>query len=150
MDMEDRLSGIGTGIHHHPIPTLRDALIPGQFFCHEKHLPHNLGFVFGKITHRGDMLSGDDENMGGSLGMDIPECHRLGGDSDDVGRDLSLGDSAEETTCIGQGVPLSHIGAALEDGLCRSWPGAIGGAIPRRDRRHILRPHRPWACPGAG
>jgi hypothetical protein len=95
MDVEDGLPGIRPRIDHHAITTVLNSLLPGQLFGREKELSHDLGIGFLQVVHGRDVLSWDDEDMGGGLGVDVAKCHDLGVGSDNVRRNLSGGDSAE-------------------------------------------------------
>lgn len=107
MDVEDGLACGGARVHNHSVPVLGDPLFSGQIFCHEEHFPHEIGVALSEFAHRCDVLPGDEEDVGGSLRMEVPECHHLRVGVNQICRDLSLGNAAEKAIGIGQGVPLS-------------------------------------------
>ena len=150
MDVKDGLTRIRTRVHNHPVPAISDSRISSQLLGHEKHFPHDNGVVFSEVAHRGDVLSRDDEDVGWRLRMYVPECHRFRVCSDDISRNLSLGDPAKEAICVRHRDPLDQVYSAQGDDGGRSWPQVTSGAIPWNGRRPFQRPQPPWASPFFG
>lgn len=73
MDMEDRLTSIGPGVHDHSISRLLDSFVPSQLLRGEKQLPQLPGLSFFQLRNRGNVGSRNNEDMSGSLWIDVPE-----------------------------------------------------------------------------
>ena len=95
MDVVDGLARCGAGVHNHPVSALRDPLFSSQILCSKEELPHDIGVTMAEFADRSDVLPGDDKDVGGSVRMDIPECHHVRVGADQICRDLSLGNAAE-------------------------------------------------------
>jgi len=77
VDVEYGLARGGARVYDHPVPVLRDPLLSSQFLGHEEQLPHELGVGTLEFGDRCDVISGDDEDVGGSLRVDVPESKDL-------------------------------------------------------------------------
>ncbi len=98
MQMIHALPGISSGVRHDPIPIGIESLLRGQLGG-KRHQPTQQSFTLGpfEVPDRGDMSSRDDQQVHGSLWVDIREGNRLVGALHDLGRNLPGHDSAEQT-----------------------------------------------------
>lgn len=104
--MENRLAPIGTCIDHHPVPAISDALFPGQTFGYQEKLAHDEGVFLLQFPNGGDVLPGNDEDMAGSLGVDIAKGYDILIRIDEVGGDIPSSNSTKQAIRVRQEFPL--------------------------------------------
>jgi len=92
------LPRVATCIRHHAITIRIQALLTGQLGRKRQQLSQqSLAVLALEITNGSDVPSGDDQQMHGSLGVDVPEREGVGRALDDLGRNLSAHDPAKQT-----------------------------------------------------
>lgn len=97
MQMENALAAVGTVIDDQPIPAPLDSQFPRQVPGRGQEDGPEVGILVGQGGYRGNVLTGNDEDMGGSLGMQIPEGHHLRRGAEDLGRGFPRRNAAEYT-----------------------------------------------------
>ncbi len=90
------LTALEAGIGHEAMTRAGDPLLPRHLGREGKHLGSERGIGLRHGGHVGEVLGRDDQDVHGSLWLDIAEGHRSLTARDDVRRDVSSGDSAEE------------------------------------------------------
>ena len=100
MDVVHRLASVGARVHDQPKPAPGHPLSLGQHRGGENHLADQRRVLRAQVHQRRDVLVGDDQDVNGSLGIDVSK----GGDPivlvDDVGLDLARRDLAEDAHAV--------------------------------------------------
>ena len=99
--MKDALAGLRPVIEHDSISEC-DVFIPRDPLNHQKQVAQQRLVRRGALIERLHVLFGDDQNMGGGLGIDVTEGHSMLVFTDYLSRDLLAYDAAKNT--IGHGV----------------------------------------------
>mmetsp|Transcript_5823 Transcript_5823/g.8817 ORF Transcript_5823/g.8817 Transcript_5823/m.8817 type:complete len:238 (+) Transcript_5823:19-732(+) len=133
MQMEYLLSSNFTIIYHNSIAL--EVVSFGNFGCHHHEMPENASVLLCSIAEAGQRLAllGDDQDVGGALGVDIPEGQALVILMHNGGRNLLSNDLVEDRGRI------RVLPTCPEDGV---EPPACSPAIQRPlDLRLHLLPH---------
>jgi len=78
VDVIDFLAGVGSAVQNEPIPRLVDPLFLGKPGGHPDHAAERRLVRIGHVGKGRNRFVGDDENVGGRLGLYIPKrCHQL-------------------------------------------------------------------------
>jgi len=117
--MEHGLACIGACIHNHPVPALSDPLFLRQLLGHQKQLSHQIDVVGAQVVHRGNVFRGDNKDVGRGLGADIPKRDDIGIGSNQIRRDLPVGNSTKKAIMLRQGAPPSSGSYSIEVGQSR-------------------------------
>lgn len=96
MRVEDGLPGSGAGVEHDAVPGPVDLLVGGDVPGLAQDVGEDLRLGGGERGGVRVMDAGDDEDVGGGLGVDVAEGDRGVGLPDDGGRDLTGDDLAEQ------------------------------------------------------
>ena len=72
MQMMDALAAIITTVRHHTV-TVFQSLMLCQLGDHLENMTHDLAILAGHLVAGSNVRLGNDENVYGSLGIDIPE-----------------------------------------------------------------------------
>ena len=75
--MLDQLSALRSGVDHDPVTFGGNPLLLRQLFGDLYHVTKYLSLLFGDIVERGNMLSGDDQDMHWRHRADITEGNNL-------------------------------------------------------------------------
>jgi len=97
MDVKNRLARVFVAVEDKTIAFLRYAKAPRDLTGGKDKASHKRGMPFLNVVRRGDMLAGDDEDVNGGLGADIPKGDQIGCLENNVRGDFAGGDAAEET-----------------------------------------------------
>ncbi len=89
MHVHDDLVAVGAGIHDEAVAAFNNALFGSELRDDGEHAASHGGVIRRKVICAGEVIIGDDEDMGGCKGIDIPK----GGDPL-VLKDLIRGDLA--------------------------------------------------------
>jgi len=73
MNVEHCLAGGAITIKNRSIPLFSNSGFPGQLSGYQHQSPHQRRLLFSEVVQGGNMFLGNDENMGGRLGIDVPE-----------------------------------------------------------------------------
>jgi len=95
MEVKDGLAGVGIGIDHRAITSLRDSL-PLRKLRRQGREPAHDGRI-GELVERRDVLAWNDKDVNRCLGIDVAKGDAVVGLGDDLGRDLLAYDPAEQT-----------------------------------------------------
>lgn len=101
MEVRDHLAAIGAGIDDQAIASLAEALLLGQGGSAKEEPAQQSCLLPAGLGNAGDMLPGDDQNMGRRPRMNVPKGNNIRVLIDDVARSLAAGDLAEDaaTSC---------------------------------------------------
>ncbi len=78
MDVKNFLACVGPTVQDEPVSRLVDPLLLSEPGGHPDHAAKRRLVRFGDVGDGRNRLVGDDENVGGCLGLDIPKrCHQL-------------------------------------------------------------------------
>jgi hypothetical protein len=134
VNVEDALPRVTSGIRNDPVTGLIDPLRPGEFACGGEDLTQDVGMVVRELGPVGDVVLGDDQDVGWRGGIDVAKRNDLPAVQNYVGRNLTPNDLAEETV-------LRHVREFMSRG---ARPGAnsttltrllnLGNDVGRRDR----------------
>jgi len=73
VEMEDRLPTMRASIDDQTIAAFRNPCLRGELFRHQNHVAHQRRILRFQFVNRADMPVCNDEDVGGSDGMDIAE-----------------------------------------------------------------------------
>ncbi len=119
MRVKNSLVGVGAGVGHQPVAALGNALGDCDIARRGNDLDQHIRCGLDQPSGVGLVLLRDDQYVHGSLRFQVPEGHRGVGFMDDVGRDLTGDDLAEEAVGFGHGgtvrVPGSKVAGQVSD-----------------------------------
>jgi hypothetical protein len=96
MNVKHHLPTVGVTVSHHAVSALGYAQPAGDLLGCQKDVTDD-GFVLrGEIVERGDVLLGDNQDVRRGVGVDVPESQADVVLKDDLGRDLSGNNLAED------------------------------------------------------
>lgn len=128
MQMGDGFAAVRTVVDHQPIPAVLQAQLPGDRGGLEQEISQE-GLLTGlRLTDAGNGLLGDDQDMDGSLGIDVAKSENLVVLEHDLGGDFAGDDPFKESLPHGNG----RCGAGLIDhqhafaGLALRAPATTG------------------------
>lgn len=96
MEMEDTLPSPAIHIDEEPVARLGNAKVFGDLLSHQAETAQQ-GVFLSDVIQRGDVPLGHDEDVYGTRGVRVPECHRQIVLVDLSSRQLSFNDFAEDT-----------------------------------------------------
>jgi hypothetical protein len=100
VEMRDHLAAVLQTVEHQAVSGFGQALIPGDGGNCEEQSSEFLGVIRPEIVQAGYMAPGDEEDVGGGLGVDVPEGKDMIILMDLVGGKFPRGNSAEQTRCV--------------------------------------------------
>ena len=95
MEVVDCLAAIGAGVDDQTV-AVGEVLLAGQFAGYVEEVAEGGGVVLRGVSVGGQVVFGDDEDMGGGLGIDVGEGEGLLVFVDSGGGDFAGDDFAEE------------------------------------------------------
>lgn len=110
MEVVDRLPGQRVAVEHGAEALFGDSPFPRQAVGDLEEAEEKGLILRGEIEERGDVLSGNDENVNRRLRVDVLESHHFVVFEDDAGRKLLVAYPAEEAVTH---APILQAGARL-------------------------------------
>lgn len=95
--MKHGLSGIPADIRHDSVSRLRETMPMRQFFTKQQEPRQQVAILIRKIPKRRNMTFWYHQQMDRRLGINVPKCQGLIVLKQDIGRNGSFDDPAEET-----------------------------------------------------
>src|SRR6266545_5841434 len=125
VEVVDRLAGGLAHVGHHP-EAAGDALVARHLVDGADQAGQQGGVVVGDHLEAGEVLGRDDQDVGRCLGVDVAEGDHPVAVEDDVGRQLALGDLAEQAVTVAHGaIPHPFILSASMPSLSARTPRTV-------------------------
>lgn len=131
--MGHRVPRVVAHVEYQAVPLVGHPGCMGDLGGQLEHLGQKRAVIRTEIAGIGDVLSGNDEHMGGSHGRDIPESDRQVAGGHLIARDLTLDDAAEDA--------VVHRGKLAPDPLAARFlaDARTAESARSRSREHWLR-----------
>lgn len=147
MHVIDGLQGVGPAVDHRAVTALGDPKLFGQVLGYQVHAAKRLDIVFGDVGGRGDVATGDDEEVNRCLWLDILKGDHVFVGIHHFGRNLASRDAAEKAIVRGHAecypplafIVVGHARTALAVRVKLTFDARDGVPSHTRKNRALIR-----------